>query len=226
MYAISLIVTEYFAFSPQERILLSCSFFCFSWYTGGRGWGQLENGIDLFSLRARVWCYPSYSVLEAGTRQPDWQFRPFTCQLPAHLAVPAHPASRFQKEVEAGERPPWVEVSTLQNPVWLTNPCSIWQSWVQKWCRNRLSASQPLWKEGRALSCLVLYTLSFNLWFDTVLLGELRQVSPPSPHPCHIENSITILDQSILRVEVAASWEKLIASIFVIPGTGQPSWWM
>lgn len=148
MHAISLIVTEYFAFSLQETIVPTCSFFCFSWYAGGRGLGLLENGTDLFSLGARIWCNPGYSVLEAGARQPDWHILPFTCQLPAHLAVPAHPASDFWKKVEGGERLPWVELSILPDPVCPTDPCSIRQSWVQKCCTNHLSASQCLLPYG------------------------------------------------------------------------------
>lgn len=62
MYAISLIVTVHFAFSLQEGILLSYLFSCFSSYRGGRGWCRLEDGTDVWLLRARVWCPPGSSM--------------------------------------------------------------------------------------------------------------------------------------------------------------------
>lgn len=129
MYAISLIVTVHFAFSLQKGILLSYLFSCFSSYRGGRGWCRLEDGTDVWLLRARFDALLAPPCLEASTGLPQlWQILSSTCGEPACPAAPAYPTSGFQREAEARERPPRAELSIPQSHAWSAGPGDVWQS--------------------------------------------------------------------------------------------------
>lgn len=80
--------------------------------------------------------------------QPQiWQILPSTLTEPACLAAPAYPAPGFQRGAQGRERPPWVELSVPESPLFVPQTLGMASSLqvqgVKRWCRNHFPASQP-----------------------------------------------------------------------------------